>query len=80
MSTYALVALRIAEALNVTAMTISNDLDGFKPTLKPSRPKGGRPKGSGKPHKSTQPPLLLMPVGLQSARIAKLLKVGLADG
>jgi ParB-like chromosome segregation protein Spo0J len=37
---------RIAEALNVSARTISTDLDGFEAPSKPPRPKGGRPKGS----------------------------------
>jgi hypothetical protein len=37
---------RIADALNVSKMTISNDLTGCKTTLQPSRPKGGRPKGT----------------------------------
>jgi ParB-like chromosome segregation protein Spo0J len=40
---------RIADALNVSTMQVSRDLDGFNPTLKPARPKGGRPKGSTRP-------------------------------
>jgi ParB-like chromosome segregation protein Spo0J len=39
----------IAEALNVSARTISTDLDGFEGASKPDRPKGGRPKGSKQP-------------------------------
>jgi hypothetical protein len=37
----------IAEALNVAIGTVHKDLAGFSPSEKPSRPKGGRPKGSG---------------------------------
>ena len=37
---------RIAEALNVSTRQISKDLEGFEPSSKPPRPKGGRPKGS----------------------------------
>lgn len=39
---------KIAEALDVSARTVSTDLEGFEATSKPPRPKGGRPKGSGK--------------------------------
>jgi hypothetical protein len=38
---------RIAEALNVNQSTITRDLEGLCAPHKPSRPKGGRPKGSG---------------------------------
>ena len=37
---------RIAEALNVAQSTITEDLRGLSTADKPSRPKGGRPKGS----------------------------------
>jgi hypothetical protein len=37
---------RIAEALNVAQSTITEDLRGLSAVDKPSRPKGGRPKGS----------------------------------
>jgi len=40
---------RIAEALGVTQRTISEDLRGLEVPSKPSRAKGGRPKGSTKP-------------------------------
>ena len=38
---------QIAEVLDVSARTISTDLEGFEAPSKPPRPKGGRPKGSG---------------------------------
>ncbi len=37
---------RIAEALNVSQQQVSKDLSGLQLSSKPSRPKGGRPKGS----------------------------------
>lgn len=40
---------RIAEALNVSTFTVSKDLEVFSSPKNPPRPKGGRPKGSGKP-------------------------------
>lgn len=39
---------RIGEALGVSQRQISSDLEGLEVTSKPPRPKGGRPKGSGK--------------------------------
>ena len=39
---------KIADALDVSQYTVSNDLSGLLVTNKPHRPKGGRPKGSGK--------------------------------
>jgi hypothetical protein len=39
---------RIAEALNLSDQTIGRDLKSFSMMEKPHRPKGGRPKGSGK--------------------------------
>ncbi len=38
---------QIAKALDVGTMTVQRDLDSFTSVVKPSRPKGGRPKGSG---------------------------------
>lgn len=38
---------QIATQLGVTQQTISKDLLGLQPDCKPSRPKGGRPKGKG---------------------------------
>jgi ParB-like chromosome segregation protein Spo0J len=35
---------RIAEAVGVTFQQVSKDLQGFQPSRKPPRPKGGRPK------------------------------------
>jgi ParB-like chromosome segregation protein Spo0J len=46
---------KIAEALNTTPMTVSRDLEGFNTVLKPSRPKGGRPKGTGQSKKKRAP-------------------------
>jgi hypothetical protein len=43
---------RIGEALNVSLNTVHHDLDGFSTVEKPSRSKGGRPKGSSKAAKS----------------------------
>ncbi len=39
---------RIGEALGVSQRQISRDLEGLDAASKPARPKGGRPKGSGK--------------------------------
>lgn len=44
---------RIGEALRVSTMQISRDLASCNPGLKPPRPKGGRPKGSGGRSKRT---------------------------
>jgi hypothetical protein len=43
---------RIAQALGVSQATITGDLKGLSTPDKPSRPKGGRPKGSGRRKKS----------------------------
>jgi hypothetical protein len=51
---------RIAEALGVTQRTISEDLRGLEATSKPSRPKGGRPKGDGaEPGRRSGPPIFV---------------------
>jgi DeoR/GlpR family transcriptional regulator of sugar metabolism len=39
---------QIATQLSVSQRTISTDLKGLEVASKPSRPEGGRPKGSGK--------------------------------
>jgi hypothetical protein len=44
----------ISKATGVVVSTISKDLSGFIPSEKTSRPKGGRPKGSGKPKNKLQ--------------------------
>jgi hypothetical protein len=46
---------RIAGALNVGITTVHRDLEGFSSVEKPPRPKGGRPKGSGKPRNEPKP-------------------------
>jgi hypothetical protein len=68
---------RIAEALNVSQATISGDLRGLSTTDKPTRPKGGRPKGSGKskdnkqskPTKPDEAPVSANPPHAQGARV-----------
>jgi hypothetical protein len=47
---------RIAAALGVSAMEISRDLEGFDMTSKPSRPRGGRPKGGAEETKRRSGP------------------------
>jgi ParB-like chromosome segregation protein Spo0J len=44
----------IAKALNVAIGTVHKDLASFSPSEKPSRPKGGRPKGRGGSNKQRQ--------------------------
>jgi hypothetical protein len=39
---------QIATQLGMSVMQISRDLDGFNVALKPSRPKGGRPRAANK--------------------------------
>jgi ParB-like chromosome segregation protein Spo0J len=45
----------IADAMNVSQKQISRDLEGLDMASKPPRPKGGRPKGSGKSRGGPKP-------------------------
>jgi IS30 family transposase len=76
---------QIATQLKVGVATIGRDLEGFSHPEKTSRPKGGRPKGSGKSRAERHPKAVereekieaLSEAGLSAAEIGK--KMGLCE-
>lgn len=69
---------RIADALNVSTRQISRDLDSFDTVSKPQRPKGGRPKGSGKlkDHYRAEEVIAQHDSGMTHAQIAVTTEIG----
>jgi ParB-like chromosome segregation protein Spo0J len=61
---------KVAAALGVTQRTISEDLRGLEVASKPSRPKGGRPKGSAKSSNSEKTAVILKGAG-RPGRLSK---------
>jgi ParB-like chromosome segregation protein Spo0J len=71
---------QIANMIGVTAMTVSNDLRGFKADLKPYRPQGGRPRLSPQIDKTVAAITQKMEAGEKISRSAIQKELGVSGG